>query len=208
MKLKETISYWKQNKEYRPWMVAAALSVVCLVLVWLLARSCTEDELSLEHQKQIEITPEQIRSIRDIGQWEFLAVSDEEFVDTVRRTFIRTDRLARIYYGTMRIGVDMARLDEDWIEVRNDTVSLTLPPVGLLDDRFIDEARTVAFHESGTWKAQDREAMYQRAKQRMLHYGLSPQNLKTAEANADVQFRQLLHAMGFEKVEVRFRKDE
>ncbi|MBR1485547.1 MAG: DUF4230 domain-containing protein [Prevotella sp.] len=206
MKLKEEISYWKQKKEYRPWMVAAALAVACLVLVWLLARSCSKDELSIEHQTEIEMTPEQIRSIRDIGQWEFLAVSDEEFVDTVRRTFMRTDRLARIYYGTMRIGVDMARLDEDWIEVRNDTVSLTLPPVGLLDERFIDEARTVSFHESGSWKAQDREAMYQRAKQRMLHYGLSPQNLKTAEANADAQFRQLLHAMGFENVEVRFRE--
>jgi hypothetical protein len=83
---------------------------------------------------------------------------------------------------------------------------LTLPPVGLLDERFIDEARTVAFHESGKWKATDREDLYQRARRRMMVYGLSKENLKSAEDNADAQFRQLLRSMGFENVVIRFRR--
>ena len=165
-----------------------------------------DSSLGIETSDTIDITPEQIQSIRDIGQWEFLAVSDEELVDTVRRGFFSNDRLARIYYGTMRIGVDLSKVGEGWISVEADTIVLRLPPVGLLDDRFIDEARTVAFFESGHWTAQDREAMYQRARRRMLSRGLSPQNLKSAQDNADAQFRQLLRSMGYQRVIIRFEE--
>ena len=185
--------------------ILAALVVVCLLLVGLLLRDCSASSISVEQQTEIGITPEQIRSIRDIGQWEFLSVSDEEFVDTTRRRFTGTDRLARIYYGTMRIGIDLADLPDDWIENRGDTLFVTLPPVRLLDEQFIDEARTVSFYESGRWKPADREAMYERARQRMLRFGLSPENIKTAQENALTQFRQLLRAMGFEHVEISFQ---
>lgn len=194
----------KPRLTYRPWMLTAALAVACIVLAWLLLRSCDDDGIGIERQEKIDITPEQIRTIRDIGQWEFLSVSDEEFIDTMRRGFLRTDRLARIYYGTMRIGIDLSELDESWMQASGDTLMVTLPRVKLLDEQFIDEARTVSFHESGSWKAADREAMYERARQRMLRYGLSPENMRSAEANADAQFRQLLRGMGYDNVLIRF----
>lgn len=189
----------------RKQLVVAAVVAVAILLVWLLIIG-TDNSMELDHNKEIDITPAHIRSIRDIGEWEFLSVSDEEFVDTMRRGFLRNDHLARIYYGTMRIGVDLSDVEEDWLVVEGDTVILTLPPVGLLDERFIDEARTVAFHESGKWKATDREDLYQRARRRMMVYGLSKENLKSAEDNADAQFRQLLRSMGFENVVIRFRR--
>ena len=184
-------------------LLLSAFVIVCLG--WQLTRTCS-NTVSIESQSRIDLTPEQIQSIRDIGQWEFLAVSDEELIDTVRRGIFSDDRIARIYYGTMRVGVDMAKVSAGWLTTQGDTVVLTLPPVGLLDYQFIDEARTVAFYESGRWTAKDREAMYQRARRRMLAHGLSPQNLRSAEDNADAQFRQFLHAMGFQNVIIRFEK--
>jgi hypothetical protein len=149
----------------------------------------------------------QIQSIRDIGQWEFLSVTDEELVDTVRKGLFRDDHLVRIYYGTMRLGIDLAKVSEGWITTSGDSVVLTLPPVGLLDERFIDEARTQSFHESGRWSARDREALYQKARRQMLAHGLTPQNLRSAEDNADAQFRRLLRSMGFEQVIIRFGRE-
>lgn len=184
--------------------IAAVLLIAAAVFY--LFRKGADTSFSIEKSDAIDITPQQIQSIRDIGQWEFLAVSDEELIDTMRRGFFSNDRLARIYYGTMRIGIDLNRVEEGWIEASGDTVVLMLPPVGLLDERFIDEARTVSFYESGSWSAKDREAMYQRAKRRMLAHGLTPQNLRSAENNADAQFRQLLRAMGFRYVIVRFAR--
>lgn len=190
----------------RLWMGIAALTIVAALAVWAVSRLLTGHSVELAVDEGIDITPQQIQSIRDIGQWEFLAVSDEELVDTVRRGFFSSDRLSRIYYGTVRIGVDLSRVREGWLTVHGDTVVAVVPRVGLLDSHFIDEARTQSFHESGRWSARDRQLLYEKARRQMLRHALTPANLRSAEAQADEQLRKLLHAMGFEHVEVRFEQ--
>ena len=182
--------------------IAIAIGVILVFVV--LARTVRSTEVAFVSDDRIDITPEQIESIRAIGEWEFLSVSDEEMVDTVRRGFFSDDRLARIYYGTMRLGIDMRELTSDRITVSGDTVTILVPPIRLLDDNFIDEARTRAFHESGRWSADDREAMYRRAAARMKQKGLTQENIRSAETNADVQLRDMMKAMGFATVVVRF----
>ncbi len=182
--------------------VAIAIAVIFVFVV--LARTVRSAEMAFVSDGRIDVTPEQIESIRAIGEWEFLSVSDEEMVDTVRRGFFSDDRLARIYYGTMRLGIDMRELTSDRITVIGDTVTILMPPIRLLDDNFIDEARTRAFHESGRWSADDREAMYRRAAARMKQKGLTQENIRSAETNADVQLRDMMKAMGFATVVVRF----
>ena len=182
--------------------IAIAIAVIFVFLV--LVRTVRSAEVAFVSDGRIDITPEQIESIRAIGEWEFLSVSDEEMVDTVRRGFFSDDRLARIYYGTMRLGIDMRELTSDRITVSGDTVTILMPPIRLLDDNFIDEARTRAFHESGRWSADDREAMYRRAAARMKQKGLTQENIRSAETNADVQLRDMMKAMGFATVVVRF----
>ena len=139
-------------------VLGIVIAVVALTVCALLVRKHFEDKrllaIELSSSRAIDITPAQIRSIERIGQWEFLAIDDEEMVDTVRsRTFQRDDQLVRIYKGTLRLGVDLSRCREGWVEAHGDTVTLTLPPIGLLSEHFIDEARTRSFYESGTWDA-------------------------------------------------------
>lgn len=182
--------------------IAIAIAVIFVLVV--LVRTVRSAEMAFVSDGRIDVTPEQIESIRAIGEWEFLSVSDEELVDTVRCGFFSDDRLARIYYGTMRLGIDMRELTSDRITVSGDTVTILMPPIRLLDDNFIDEARTRAFHESGRWSADDREAMYRRAAARMKQKGLTQENIRSAETNADVQLRDMMKAMGFATVVVRF----
>lgn len=40
-----------------------------------------------------------------------------------------------------------------------DTVMVTMPPVKLLDDKFVDEAATKSFIEDGKWSEADRAAL-------------------------------------------------
>ena len=188
--------------------LAAIVAVVVAVAVaafWV-SRTVSRSSVSLGSDKKIDITPEQIRSIKAIGQWEFLSITNEEMVDTVRRGFFSDDRLVRIYYGTMRLGIDLHQAKPGWIVAQGDSVVVTLPPVGLLDHDFIDEARTKSFFESGRWSAADREAMYRRAYRQMLEGGLTEANIRSAENTADTQFRNMLRAMGFENIVIRFEK--
>jgi hypothetical protein len=173
-------------------------------------RKTSEDKalfrVELYSSNAIDLTPTQIRSIERIGKWEFLAIADEELVDTTRqRTLARDDRLVRIYHGTLRLGVDLSQCEEGWVLAHGDTVSLTLPPVILLSEHFIDEARTRAFYESGTWDATAKEQMYQKAARQMKRRCLTPANQRLAEDNARKQMVSLFRTFGFRNVEVRFK---
>lgn len=186
-------------------MLIAAGVVIGIVVVWWLIRGVQQTEVSIEADQTIDITPEQIESIRAIGQWEFLSISNEELVDTTRKGLFRDDHLARIYYGTVRLGIDMQKMDSTWITVQGDSITMWLPRPTLLDKNFIDEARTKSFHESGRWKATDRETLYRRAQQRMLRYSLTPQNIETARKNGETQMKRVLQSMGFKHVSIQWK---
>ena len=184
--------------------IKIGIGVVIAVLLiagffWL--RDLSKDNyVELGTDQAIDPTPTQIQSIKAIGEWEFLSVSAEELVDTVRKRLFSNDELVRIYYGTLRLGVNMHQVEPGWITTNGDSISLRLPKIGLLDKDFIDEARTKPFYESGTWSAKDREALYQKAYRQMLQHGLTQENLKTAENNADQQLREMMRAMGYKHV--------
>ncbi|KGF34894.1 DUF4230 domain-containing protein [Hoylesella buccalis] len=175
------------------------LLLVSIVLVYL----NKDNRFELSKDDKIKITPTQIQSIRDIGQWEFLTINNEEIIDTVRHGFFGDAELVRIYYGTLRLGIDLQDAGEDFIEPKGDSIVVMLPPVKLLDHNFIDEARTKSFFEKGEWKAKDRDDLYRRAYQAMIDRCLTTPNIQSAERNATRQFYKLMKSMGFENVIIR-----
>jgi hypothetical protein len=191
---------WKKNIT-----IIAAAVIACIFVLWWLKGCVSKTELSLDVDQSINITPQQITSIKAIGEWEFLAVTSEELVDTVRKGFISDDHLARIYYGTVRLGINMHQVEPRWIVATGDSITVTLPQPGLLDKDFIDEARTKSFYESGKWSHQDREKLYQKAYRQMLRHSMTKENLQNARANGEEQFRRMMKTMGFEHVNVQWR---
>ena len=96
--------------------ILAALAVA-LVAVAVILSKCEGTAVVEEKSDHVEVTPATIASIKSIGQWEFLTIHDEEYVDTVREGFFSDDGLARIYYGTLRLGLDMSHLDDHAIRM-------------------------------------------------------------------------------------------
>ena len=176
-----------------------------IIMLWWLKGCISKTEISLDVDQSIDITPQQITSIKAIGEWEFLAISSEELVDTVRKGILKDDHLARIYYGTIRLGINMHQVEPRWIVASGDSISVTLPQPGLLDKDFIDEARTKSFYESGKWSHQDREKLYQKAYRQMLLHSMTKENLHNARENGEAQFRRMMKTMGFEHVNVQWR---
>ena len=186
-------------------LLVLAIGIILLVcIVGWIYRDIRDGHIEFGADQQIDITPEQIKSIKEIGEWEFLSISDEELVDTIRLGIFSNDRLARIYYGTLRLGVNLKQVEPGWIVARGDTIDITLPQIDLLDRDFIDEARTRSFYESGTWSPKDRESMLQRAYHKMLQRGMTSQNLQIAKQNGDAQVRQILQSMGFKQVKIQY----
>ena len=186
----------------------AGIAVACVVgiaVVWWLVSGISQSEVSLDVNQEIDLTPEQITSIEAIGEWEFLAIANEELVDTTRKGFFSNDHLVRIYYGTVRLGIDMKNVEPGWIETEGDSIVVTLPQPDLLDKYFIDEAKTKSFFESGKWSQKDREQLYQKAYRQMLVHCLTPENLRTARENGEAQFSRMMNTMGYEHVSIRWK---
>lgn len=164
--------------------------------------------LSLVSNPEIDRTPIEINSIRQIGQWEFLSIKTEELVDSVKKGIFFDDRIACIYQGTLSLGINMENFNESWITAHGkDSISLSLPSVTLLDQDFINEAQTNVFMEEGNWKEEEKEKLYQKAKQKMLQRAYSKENKALAEQHARRQITQLMHSMGFKHVNITFEKN-
>ena len=192
------------GKTFKFGIILLGISLIIVAAFWF--RNCTKDDhIEIGADDTIDATPTQIQSIKAIGEWEFLSINLEELTDTVRKGFFSDDELARIYYGTLRLGINLHQVEPGWLTADGDSVSLSLPPVALLDRDFIDEARTKPFFETGTWKPEDREALYRQARERMLQHGLTKENLTAAEDNAREQITSLMRAMGFRKVTITFK---
>ena len=185
-------------------IIILTLVVVVIIALHWLVRSLSHSEVTVAANEQIDITPEQITSIKALGEWEFLAIANEELVDTVRKNILKDDHLVRIYYGTVRLGVNMHQVSPGWIRTAGDSIEVVLPKIGLLDRDFIDEARSKSFFESGKWSPKDREALYRKAYKKMLHRSLTKENINKAQQNGEAQFRQMMRSMGYEHVSIRF----
>ena len=134
-----------------------------------------------------------------------VSVNVDQRID-VKSIFVDRE-LVRIYYGTLRLGIDLHKAKPQWLHVENDSIVVaTLPNVELLDRNFIDEARTQSFFESGSWSADDKEKLYNIAYKKMLKRCFTKENIATAENNAQQQFEKMLKAMGYKNVRVEFEK--
>ena len=186
------------------WLILLAIVIVALCL-----RRCRNEwqsgeGLHVSSNKQIDVSPEEIRKIKDIGQWEFLAIRTEELAELDEQALLGDKQLAKIYTGTVRIGIDMKKAPDDWFTAKGDTAVLHLPAVGLLDNNFIDEAQTKAFYEKGTWRPEDKNKLYAIAHRKMLARCLTVENLRAARQQASAQFDQIFFAFGYKYVIINY----
>ena len=108
------------GKSFKLGLILLGAVLVIAGAFWL--RSCTKgDYIEIGADNAIDASPTQIQSIKDIGEWEFLSVSLEELADTVRKGFFSDDELARIYYGTLRIGINMHQVEPGWLTTEGDS---------------------------------------------------------------------------------------
>ncbi|WP_028898497.1 DUF4230 domain-containing protein [Prevotella sp. HJM029] len=191
---------WLVNKVY----IVLAIVLLAALVLWGIRLLLKGNSLSFADNSNIDLTPTQVEHIEAIGEWEFLQVNDEELIDTIKHGFFGDSELARIYYGTLRLGINLKETPEGWLTQKHDTLIATLPPIKLLDLHFIDEARTMSFYEKGSWTETDRKHMYEKAYNVMLKRALSRQNLQLAQENAQQQVKELLRSMGAKNVVVVF----
>lgn len=195
------------------WRGTLALCVVIVVafVAWKIKR-LTDDGtplVTIKHTTTIAQTPEEVQALRNIRQWEFLSVETEELIEHHEAHTLGDKHLVNVYHGTLRIGIDMQKAPDDWFKADSTkNVTLRLPDVALLDENFIDEARTTTFHEDGAFNAQVKQSLYNQAAEAMKKRTLTDANLTTARETAKEQFNRIFMALGYRKVSISFIADQ
>lgn len=127
-------------------------------------------------------------------------------------SFLAGERLLLVAQVEVIAGLDMKRVSPSDIEVKGDEVVVTLPPPKILSVR-IDEAKTRVFARERGWLVfnpnidLEREARLQaltEARQAALRSELLPFARQKAEEN----LRTFLQALGFKRVEIRWRTQD
>lgn len=198
----------KNLKIIKNMLLYGAVIIVCVVFlrVW---STCENTEIKIgQPTEKIEKTPVHVSSLKAIGQWEFLSVQCDEVVDTIRKGFLSDDALTRIYHGTLRLGVDMKKIRKQNISYnkKTDKLTITLPKVALLDKKFIDEANTDSYFESGKWSEQAKKELLKKAEAKMRKRALTKANIKKAEDGGRATVQKMFLAMGYKAVDVKFEK--
>ena len=197
----------KENQLGRLFLTAATLVTLVTMLVFTVTQGTRNEATAAPDNDSIvsDTTTTHLESVRHIGEWEFLTVNDEELVDTTASRFLASDKqLTRIYYGTLRLGIDMDKMPSSSVRLLGDTLDVLLPPIRLLDNDFIDETRTKSFREKGTWDTSTRSALYEKAKRQMLARCMTNSNIQLAQQNAIDEVTLLFNTLGYDHVVVHF----
>lgn len=197
------LRYW------RLWLILIAVIAVAWILRSIRDSKVVQAvgspvELKVEREHRIDVTPEEIRAVKNIGEFEFLRIQTEELVELNEAGILGDKQIARIYTGTLRIGFDLSSVPDDWFVAQGDTAIINVPRLRLLDQNFIDETRTRAFYEKGTWDAVARERLYQKARKRMMKRVLTPANYAAARRNATGLLTRIFFDMGYRFVVVNY----
>ncbi len=197
------LSYWKL------WLMIAAVICVAFLLRGFrdsrVAQALEKPvDLRVEQKKNIDVSPEEIRAVRNIGEFEFLRVETEELAELTETGVLRDKQIARIYSGTLRIGFNLSDVPDNWFEARGDTAVLNVPRLRLLDSNFIDETRTRPLYEKGTWRPEAYETLYKQARKKMIDRVLTPARFRSARQNATEKLSRIFLDLGFNNVIINY----
>ena len=199
------------KRTLRFYITTALLCLAVGVAAYLALRSVfSGSSLTTEAEERIERTPAVVDSIRSIGQWELASVELSVDVDTIRKRWIGLvkDEVKRRYTGKLSIGIDMTQLQDSCYAVSGDTITVTLPAVGLLDTNFIDESRTrtlIADNEEFADNPQVKKAMLEKARRRLAAQGADSKTIAYCRQRAASEVTDRFSAIGYATVVVLFK---
>lgn len=172
----------------------------CAISFLKMTSSSSPFSFNIKQNDSLLETSIDIKTLREIGEWEFLSVRVEELVDTTISNVFFDDQLSCIYRGDVRLGFDMRDFDLKNIDVRGDTAFVKLPHCKILDTDFIDESQTSVFFQKGNVEPSIYVDLKKRAKNKMIDRALASENLALADKTAENSISSLLKDMGMSDV--------
>jgi hypothetical protein len=164
-----------------------------------------------ERPARTTTSPVVVEGIRELDQLatvrttESIIVTRESGGDILDRLF-SGEKVLLVASGNVEAGVDLSKLDEDAVEVRDDTVTIRLPEPEVLSASLDEDKTRVYDRDYAPLNLRPDDDLVEEARataeERIEAAARENGILDTAEANAENSIRTFVKALGFK--EVRF----
>lgn len=165
-------------------------------------------------QVTIDSTPVLIKEVKNIAQLMTMSSYDEVVVDssksvtaqipglTAAGSLEKESQLVIIGKGQVVAGIDLQELDEKRIYLKDDSVSIILPPAKVLD-AIVNPSQYEIFIEEKGWEAADVNQLKILARDIMVQRSVQQGLLKKADAKARMIMENFLKSIGFKRISVK-----
>ena len=189
------------------WLLTLVTIGVMALLVYLLVRR-DDEPAPLDHS----VGPISMRDIAKTEQLKVLTMHKEILTHQYRLSpgFLRDteERIFVIYPATLHFGFDLSRCTPNSIRAHGDTLTITLPPVQVLnkEGHSLDEAAKRTAIEEGQWSTVEMTNLRNRAEALMLRQCEYDRCYEKAEKAGVSAVRAMVATMGYGHVEVNVQK--
>jgi len=165
----------------------------------------------------IDNTPLVIKEIKAIAQLNTATMYQEIVVDSsaitsvgpmiinpfsfVPRPVVTKKEIVLIIKGRVTAGINLKNLSEKEVFVKDDSVSIALPPA-VITDVFLNPSGIETFYESGSWSNEEVLMVKQSARRKLLAEAGRQQLLQKADAKAKALIAQFLRVAQFKKINI------
>ncbi len=161
----------------------------------------------------IDNTPVFIKEVKNIAQLMTVMSYDEVVIDSSKTKSVtlpallfpspalQKNKLVVIARGKIIAGIDLLQLDEKKIFIKDDSVSLTLPEVKILE-AIANPSDYEIFTEEGTWTPDEVNAVKVRAREKMIARSIQQGVLQKAAVKSKLVIENFLRSAGFNRIAV------
>jgi Protein of unknown function (DUF4230) len=191
---------------------AAGIAILYFILVRLDVLPSLQNIFSSK-PLTIDNTPIFIKEVKNIAQLMTVMSYDEVVIDSSKTktitlpallfpsSAVQANKLVIIARGKIIAGIDLQELDENKIFIKDDSVSITLPKVKILD-AIANPSDYEIFTEDGTWTPDEVNAVKVRAREKMITRSIQQGILQKAGIKSKLIMENFLRSAGFKRITV------
>lgn len=190
-------------------LIAAAVAVTTAVFVWRSAKKAVTDVALTPQEKVVDIAT-LVTQVRELNRLETASMRVMH-VGTVTQTYklvpnaLGGDEITFLATGDVIAGIDLSQLrNEDVWRSPDGTIHFRLPPPEILVSRVDNEQSRVLTRKTGMLRRSDVDLetrARQHAEANIRAEALNKGILPLAAGNAEKKLADLMHTLGFEKVQ-------
>jgi len=183
------------------------LIVLVLIIIFLFKRLDITKGWFTSKPLLIDNTPLVIKEIKTIAELNTASFYQDIVVDSIAPSsiaFAARREIVLIIKGKVTAGIDLQKMEDKDVFVKDDSVSILLPRAAMRDI-IINPSNIETFYEFGKWNNEEITKLKLTAKTKLIQAATEKNLLQTADIKAKAVIEQFLRAAQFKKIVVGFR---